>query len=61
MKIPWWVNLLAKLYPFRFCAECVEKVQDGEELPKGSWFTLIKHWALDGCVVCGRRRTHGKT
>lgn len=54
-KIPWWINSLAKLHPFWFCADCAIAVKSGDKLQISTPWQMIKRWALDRCTGCGVR------
>ena len=51
IKIPLWIDILAYVRPFRFCARCMKK----QSFKGGTYFKMVKHWALKRCMVCGKK------
>jgi hypothetical protein len=53
IKIPSWVDVLARIRPFGFCERCVAKFKEGKPvLVLKSWHIVIR-WAQSRCIACG--------
>ncbi len=51
VKIPLWIEVLARLHPFWICRECMGGGGPTHEVT--AW-KLLKYWATGRCAVCGK-------
>lgn len=53
IKIPGWIDVLARIRPFGFCERCVAKIKEGKlSLVLKSWHIAVR-WAQFRCITCG--------
>ncbi len=53
IKIPSWIDVLARIRPLGFCERCVAKFKEGKPvLVLKSWHIVIR-WAQSRCIACG--------
>lgn len=53
IKIPGWINMLARIRPFGFCKHCVTKIKEGKfAFVLRSWHIAVR-WAQFRCITCG--------